>query len=58
MVTEIRKYEVSVGHYGSDEMTVIEGPWENTESEDECEKMFREMNDGFLHFDKISIDRV
>ena len=58
MATVLRKFQLSIGYYGSDEYYVVTGPWEHAETEDECEKMFREMNDGFFAFDKISIDRV
>ena len=58
MINVIRMFEVSIGYYGSDEMTIIEGPWQYAETEEECEELFRQMNDGFLTFDKISIDRM
>ena len=58
MINIICRYEVSVGYYGSDEWTVIDGPWQYAQTEDECEEMFRQANDGFIAFDKISIDRI
>ena len=53
----LRKYEISIGYYGSDEMKVIVGPWEYAETEDEAEAMFRAAVDS-LNFDKMSIDRI
>jgi hypothetical protein len=52
-----RRFEVSVAPYGEDDFTVIDGPWEYAQTEDECEKIFREVTDGLYSDYKVSIDR-